>query len=149
LRALREHIEEREMTAAKMAAASREDGVGSTTPDDPGEDPTIFLSQAKGPDLHVHMSEQDTLNDDIRDGYVNDKLFQKVLEKPEDHPGFKIRDDFIWTKNRGGKDVLCMPVSTFKDTTLHGCIIEQAHCIVGHFGPLKMSEYIQRWYWWP
>jgi hypothetical protein len=99
LRALREHIEERETTAAKMAAASREDGAGSTTPNDPGEDPTIFLSQAKGPDLHVHMSEQDTLNDDIRDGYVNNKLFQKVLEKPEDHPGFKIRDDYIWIKN--------------------------------------------------
>jgi hypothetical protein len=95
------------------------------------------------------MSEQDTLNNDIRDGYVNDKLFQKVLEKPEDHPGFKIQDDFIWMKNRGGEDVLCMPISTSKDTTLHGHIIEQAHSIVGHFGPLKTSEYIRHWYWWP
>jgi hypothetical protein len=125
-----------------MAAASREDGAGSATPDDPGEDPMIFRSQAKGPDLHVHMSEQDTLNNNIQDGYVNNKLFQKVLEKPKDHPRFKIWDDFIWMKNRGGKDVLCMPVSMSKDMTLHSCIIEQAHSIVGHFGPLKMSEYI-------
>ena len=39
--------------------------------------------------------------------------------------------------------------SVSKDTTLHGRIIEQAHMIVGHFGPLKTAEYVRRWYWWP
>jgi len=95
------------------------------------------------------MSELDPLNDDIREGYVNDKVFKKVLEKPEDHPDFSIRDKFIWRKNRGGEDVLCVPTSNSKGTTLHGRIIEQAHTIVGHFGPLKTSEYIRHWYWWP
>jgi hypothetical protein len=69
-------------------------------------------------------------------------LFQKVLEKPEDHSRFRIRDDFIWIKNRGSEDVLCVPVSTSKDMTLHAHIIEQAHSIVGHFGPLKTSELV-------
>jgi hypothetical protein len=127
LRALQECIKERETIAASIAVASRENSVESNTQNDPGVDPTIFQSQAKGPDLHVHMSEQDTLNDDIRNGYVNDKLFQKVLEKPEDHPGFKIWDDFIWMKNRGGEDVLCVPILTSKNMTLHSRIIEQAH----------------------
>ena len=88
------------------------------------------------------MSERDPLNDDILKGYAKDKLFGKVLEKPEDHPGFQIQDKFVWMKNRGRVDVLCIPVATSKGTTLHGRIIEQAHSIVGHFGPLKMLEYI-------
>jgi hypothetical protein len=149
LRALREHIEERETIAANMAVGSREHEVESTALVNPGDDPTVFESQARGPDLHVHMSEHEPLNNDIEKGYTHDKVFQKIFEKPEDHPGFQIWENFVWMKNRGGEDVLCVPVSASKDTTLHGCIIEQAHSIVGHFGPLKTAEYIRRWYWWP
>jgi hypothetical protein len=76
------------------------------------------------------------------------KLFQKILKKPKDDPGFKMQEDLIWIKNRVNEDVLCIPISTLNDMTLHGCIIEQVHSIVGHFSALKMTEYIQCWYWW-
>jgi hypothetical protein len=33
--------------------------------------------------------------------------------------------------------------------SLHGVIIDQAHTIVGHFGPQRTTDYIRRWYWWP
>ncbi|KAF8222858.1 hypothetical protein L208DRAFT_1320105, partial [Tricholoma matsutake] len=129
-------------TTAIMTANAEE---VTTTPSDTNQsqdDPLIYVSQVKGPDLHIHMSELDPLNDDICKGYVNDKHFKKVLEKPKDHPDFQIWDDFIWRKNRGGEDVLCVPTSTSKGTSLHGRIIKQAHTLVGHFGPLKTSEYI-------
>ncbi|KAF8227328.1 hypothetical protein L208DRAFT_1297577 [Tricholoma matsutake] len=138
-----QQIKERETTAANMAVASRDNEEEASAQDNPGDDPRIFKSQAKGPDLHVHMSEQEPLNDDIQNGYVNNKLFKKILEKPEDHPRFQIWDNFIWMKNIGGEDVLCIPTSTSKGMTLHGHIIQQAHSIVGHFGPLKTSEYIR------
>ncbi|KAF8218842.1 hypothetical protein L208DRAFT_1070635, partial [Tricholoma matsutake] len=126
--------QQKRVAAAIMTANAEE---VTTTPSDTNQsqdDPSIYASQAKGPDLHIHMSELDPLNDNICKGYVNDKHFKKVLEKPKDHPDFQIRDDFIWRKNRGGEDVLCIPTSTSKGTTLHGRIIEQAHTLVGHFG---------------
>ncbi|KAF8221662.1 hypothetical protein L208DRAFT_1063040, partial [Tricholoma matsutake] len=137
-----QRVEEHEAAAAIMTANAE---AVTTTPSDTNQsqdDPSIYASQAKGPDLHIDMSELDPLNDDICKGYVNNRHFKKILEKPKDHPNFQIRDDFIWRKNRGGKDVLCIPTSTSKGTTLHGRIIEQVHTLVGHFGPLKTSEYI-------
>ncbi|KAF8219001.1 hypothetical protein L208DRAFT_1344643 [Tricholoma matsutake] len=113
LKTLRELIKEWETITTNMAAASRDN------------------------------EEEEPLNNNIQKGYVDDKLFKKILEKPEDHPGFQIQDNFIWMKNRGGEDMLCIPTSTSKGMTLHGRIIEQAHSIVGHFGPLKTSEYIR------
>ncbi|KAF8235349.1 hypothetical protein L208DRAFT_1067584, partial [Tricholoma matsutake] len=127
-------IKNRTIETPNMAAASRDNEEEVSAQDNPGDDPTIFESQAKGPDLHVHMSEQEPLNNNIQKGYVDDKLFKKILEKPEDHPGFQIQDNFIWMKNRGSEDMLCIPTSTSKGMTLHGRIIEQAHSIMGHFG---------------
>ena len=127
------------------------EGEASPAPSGNGsrDDPLIFESQSKGPNLQEFMSEWDPLNDNIRRGYIVNHVFKKILEKPGDHPGFEIQDDFIWMKNRGGEEVLCVPSTNSMGMTLHGRIIEQAHMIIGHFGPLKMSEYIRHWYWWP
>ena len=65
------------------------------------------------------------------------------------NPSFKEREGFIWTRNRGGEDVVCVPSSSSTDTTLRTRILEQAHQIVGHYGPERTAEYIRRWYWWP
>ncbi|KAF8228914.1 hypothetical protein L208DRAFT_1161297, partial [Tricholoma matsutake] len=98
--------------------------------------------------MTANTEELDPLNDNIHKGYVKDQIFKKILESPGDHPDFSIQNGFIWRENRGGDNILCIPTSTSKDTTLHGHIIEQAHSIVGHFGPVKTLEYIQHWYWW-
>ena len=70
---------------------------GETSPSPSGnesrDDPSIFESQSKGRNLQEFMSERDPLNDDIRKGYIVDRVFKKILEKPGDHPGFEIRDD--------------------------------------------------------
>jgi hypothetical protein len=63
------------------------------------DDPSIFESQSKGPNLQKFMKEQDPLHDDVRKGYIVDCVFKKILEKPEDHLGFEIWDSFIWMKN--------------------------------------------------
>ncbi|KAF8227296.1 hypothetical protein L208DRAFT_1213865, partial [Tricholoma matsutake] len=140
-------IKERETAAALMTVNAKERNPLSSR-NKSKNDPLIHNSQAKGPDLHIHMSELDPLCDDIQKGYANNKFFKKLFENPEDHPGFQIWDRFIWMKNCSGEDVLCVPSTLFKGTTLHGHIIEQAHTVVGHFGPLKTSEYIRCWYWW-
>ena len=48
-----------------------------------------------------------------------------------------------------GEEVMGIPSTKYMDTTLRARIIEQAHQVVGHFGTLRTSDYIRRWYWWP
>ena len=68
MRALWKHIEEREASAASLAAAAETEGEKGSPTDDCEVDPTIFDSQEKGPDLLVHMSEHDPLHEDISKG---------------------------------------------------------------------------------
>ena len=35
------------------------------------------------------------------------------------------------------------------DTNLRTRILDQAHQVVGHYGPQRMADYIWHWYWWP
>jgi hypothetical protein len=69
-------------------------------------DPTIFKSRQRRTDLHAQVIQNspNTFVGEIKAGYAADKLFSKVLEKPKAHPAFKIKNNLIWTKNRGGED---------------------------------------------
>ena len=146
--ALRECIQERDTLAVEMAAA-QEDRVELQQPHITEEDVTVFESRAKGTDLYETLSHMDTFEEDIRNGYQGDPLFQKILEKVELHEKFSLKDRFLWTRNRGGEDVVCVPSGPSMNTTLQARIVEQGHSIVGHFGPQRTADYIRRWYWWP
>jgi len=65
------------------------------------------------------------------------------------HSSFTYRDGLLYSKNRGGLEVLCIPRVVTKDYSLMATVIEQAHTILGHFGSQKMADYIRHWYWWP
>jgi hypothetical protein len=134
LQALREHIQERDTLVAEMAAAQEEQ---EEQPQHwaAEEHPTIFESRAKGTDLCETMSHVDTFEQDIQNGYQDDPLFQKILDKVELHEKFSLKDGFLWTRNRGGEDVVCVPLGPSVNTMLRAHIVEQGHAIVGHFGP--------------
>ena len=120
-----------------MAMAAAAEPEGNNNPSAPsGEDEiTVFESRVKGPDLRILMSNEDPLDSDILAGYKTDKMFSKILAKPGDHLDFTVQDKYIWRCNKRGEEVLCIPVAPSKSMSLHGCIIKQAHLIVGHFGP--------------
>ena len=149
LAALRERLEDGDIIAAEMAAAQNEEEKQEAPPSIVGDDPTIFESRVKGENLHERMTIKDSFNKDVRERYQSDTVFRKILVRPESHPNFTVKDEFIWTTNRGGENVLCIPSSMSKGSTLYGRIIDQAHTIVGHFGPQKTADYARRWYWWP
>jgi Integrase zinc binding domain len=65
------------------------------------------------------------------------------------NPSFTEWDGFIWVQNRGGEDVVCIPSASSMDMTLKTRILEQAHQMVGHYGPECTAECVKRWYWWP
>jgi len=70
-----------------------------------------------------------------------DPFFRKVIEKMGTHPSFKKKNGIIYTKNRGGEDIVCVPSTMSAGMTLRTRILDQAHQVVGHYGPQRMSDY--------
>ena len=86
----------------------------------------------------------------MRAHYHKDPLFMKVLHHPEAYLCFRIKDRLIWTKNRMGRDIVCIPQKAFIwGRWLIKVILDQAHTTIGHFGQLSTSRYVRRFYWWP
>ncbi|KAG6894970.1 hypothetical protein C0995_013416, partial [Termitomyces sp. Mi166 len=109
------------------------------------DDPSVAQVLGKGTDLasdrdhdeaHLHMH--------IQQGYLQDKMFTEILNRPREHSQFTIEQKLIYTVNALGAKVLCIP----RDRLLITTILEQAHTIVGHFGYQKMLDYVHRTYWW-
>src|ERR1700723_214958 len=44
--------------------------------------------------------------------------------------------------------VYYIPRVVNKDYSLMAIVIDQAHTILGHFGPQKTDDYVRQWYWW-
>jgi Integrase zinc binding domain len=76
-------------------------------------------------------------------------VFGKILLRVDRHPTFSLKNRLIWGQNRGGEDIVCVPCTKSQDMTLRTRIVDQAHQVVGHFGPQWNADYIRRWYWWP
>jgi len=107
-----------------------------------GEDPSIFESQVKGVNLHELTFQMDTFEEDKVKGYTTDPFFKKVIKKMGACPSFKTENKIIYTKNRGGEDVVCVPSTMLTDMTLRTKILDQAHQVVGHYSPQRTSDYI-------
>jgi hypothetical protein len=146
---LAERQEEQDDCAAGLAVASEpldEVPVTDTVTD---EDPMVFESRACGEHLVAKLTVNDSFLADIKLGYKHNSLFLKVLKQPDQHTAFTVCDQLIWSRNQGGEQVLCIPLMKMGSQSLHSVIIDQAHTIVGHFGPQHTADYIQQWYWWP
>ncbi|OSD06270.1 hypothetical protein PYCCODRAFT_1360244, partial [Trametes coccinea BRFM310] len=84
----------------------------------------------------------------VRQGYVHDSVLRKVQEQPEQHKAFAMRDGFIYTKNRRGDEVLCLPRALYNKRSIIELIIDRAHTTLGHLGAQRTSDYVRRWFWW-
>jgi len=71
-----------------------------------------------------------------------DPFFRNVIEKMGAHPSFVKKNEIIYTKNRGGEDIVCIPSTMLAETTLRTRILNQAHQVVGHYSPQRMSDYM-------
>ncbi|KAI0057644.1 hypothetical protein BV25DRAFT_1812115, partial [Artomyces pyxidatus] len=103
---------------------------------------------AKGPSLRPVVEGDESFLKALKSGYKEDTLFSKIIEKPDEHEQFKLVEGIIYSKNRQGDDVVCVPSSIHKKRRLTEIVIDHAHTVVGHFGAQKTAEYIRRFYWW-
>ena len=95
------------------------------------------------------MNQTDSFTTEVKQSYTSDALFAKVLANPEHHKAFTVRDGLIWVRNHAGEQALSVPMSATGQGSLHSSVVEQAHQLVGHFGPQRTEEYVRRWFWWP
>jgi len=151
-----EAVEERQREAAELVAhkentqkqPSDEHTVHAPRSND-RVDPTISESIGQLPNLRPRVEGDRSILKDVKHGYIKDPLLSKVLENVAHHKSFEIIEDLIYTHNRAGDSVLCIPSIIQKKRRLTEVIIAQAHEILGHFGPQKTADYIRRYYWWP
>jgi hypothetical protein len=147
IRALRERVQERDALAEIMSQNRNETSRSREVTTD--NEPTVVESRAKGENLRKTMANDKTFEEDILKGYEEDVFFGRITKKNEENPLFRIHNGLVWTQNRGGEEVLCIPSAKSLKTTIRARIVEQAHQVVGHFGSQRTSDYIRRWYWWP
>jgi len=153
-RRLQEAREHYEAEAAEMEQANNDQ---QNAPLEPGKEDmdteSLMLGDSLGKNIggpRCPLRELGTPQDQelirtIKDRYPKDNLFKIILENPDNHREFMIKDELIWTRNMAKKEVIGVP----REQALMSQIVTQAHKIVGHYGDQRTCEYIRRWYWWP
>ena len=144
-----EALEARRQEAAELAAHEESAQETQRTPLDDHSDPMVIESLGHLPSLRPRFEGDRAVLMDIKNGYLKDPLCSKVLANVGHHKNFKITDGLLYTHNRAGDSVLCIPSVIQGKRRLTEVAIAQAHEVLGHFGPQKTAEYIRRHYWWP
>ena len=139
--------EDREQQARELA--EHQTRAEESSPSVDGEEDPTIMDSSGGPKLQGFVEKTDLFQQEIRNSYGADPVLTKIVETIDQHPAFKLKEGLLFTKNRNGQEVLCIPRKIMKDKSLTGSIIDQAHEVLGHFGPNKTADYIHRWYWWP
>ncbi|KAJ3832714.1 hypothetical protein F5878DRAFT_646539 [Lentinula raphanica] len=132
--AIREEEELRD-TEAKILKDNQEFDDTAQDAEVDGYNPTILESRTRGSEPLPMLLGPDDFIREVKAMSKRDALFQKILEHPNDHKGFRVIDEVVYTTNRNGEEVLCIPQGkSASGKTLRGLVLEQAHDIVGHFG---------------
>jgi hypothetical protein len=148
-----EGVEARQHEAADLAANKESSrppppSTGRSSPKDQ-VDPTINESLGHLPDLRPQIEGDRSILINIRNGYKDNPLLAKVLNNIEHHHNFETDNGLLYTRNRAGNSVLCIPSVIRNKRRLTEIIIAQAHQVLGHFGPQKTAEYVRCHYRWP
>ena len=132
-RVLDEPREARRVEAEEMA-----DHTKRSEEDNPveglGDNPSLLESVGNSPDLPRQLQDNEGLLAAITAGYKADPVLSKVWDNPEHHAAFRLRDNLMYTNNRGREEVLCVPHTKVKGDTVIALIIAQAHQMLGHLG---------------
>ncbi len=83
----------------------------------------------------------------LRNRYVNDSLFRKVLAKPKDFRNFELRDGLIFIKFED-RELLCIPDYIHKGQSIKEVVIDEAHSLLAHLGSQKTLSYLRDHVWW-
>ena len=141
--------ETRDLEAAKIASGILFNEPEPVATED-GPELTVGTSRVRGENLRkLVFNSHGEFIVAIKEAYQKDALYKKIIAQPGEHSAFEVKDGLIWTRNRSGEHVLCVPDVQLHGRTAKGLILEQGHEVVGHYGAQKTVDYVRRWYWWP
>ncbi|KAK7021760.1 hypothetical protein VNI00_017271, partial [Paramarasmius palmivorus] len=83
--------EPRDIEAEELEASREPDLPEYTVP--PTVNPTILDSRAKGPNLRTDFEADKLFMQDLRTFYNSDPLFKKIIDRPNDHPHFRLSEE--------------------------------------------------------
>jgi hypothetical protein len=84
----------------------------------------------------------------IKNNYLEDPFFAKVLNAPKQFQNFKYRDGLLYLSDRG-HEVLCVPENvSFRGRSVREHIISEAHSLLAHLGAAKTVTYLKDHCWW-
>jgi hypothetical protein len=113
-------------------------------------DVPAIKSVANNTDLFTHTFETHDILDSMRASYLSDKLFKPVMENISHYPWFSLRDNKLWNTLPNGDQVMCVPrTAKQKGRKATEILISNAHELLGHFGKLRTTNCIRRYFWWP
>ena len=92
---LHECLEKCDAFVAAMVAAAEAEREKNSPIIPQEDDPPVFKSSAKGSDLHIHISKEDSLDADILAGYTANKMFSKIIAKLGDHLDFTVWNNYV------------------------------------------------------
>ena len=147
-RVLDEPRETRRAEVEEMAARAERSEEDNPL-EDSRDDPNLLESAGNSPDLPRQLQDHEGVRAAITAGYQVDPVLSKVWNDPGHHAAFRLRGNLLYTDNRSGEEVLCVPHAKIKGDTVIAMIIAQAHQTLGHLGAQRTADYIRRWYWWP
>ena len=113
---------------------------------------TITVALTAGNDiilLFIKVKQTFNLTKTVKNAYLKDKLYSKILGNPKAHALFGCKDGLVFTKNLLKWDVLCVTHEAFqKGRWVIEIIINYAHTIIGYFSQFKTTQYIRGYFWW-
>ena len=89
----------------------------NTIPDSmssPDDDDIVAISSGNDKEsLHTCIEQSFDFTSKVKQAHRKDKLYSKILEKPNAHALFSCKDGLVFTKNLLKQDVLCIPCKAF------------------------------------
>jgi hypothetical protein len=143
---LPERPELRHTEAQELVPSQKEQDLSSVSKS--LDDPSVYRSDPLTPLTPKIMGKHSLFMKAIKEAYKSDPLFSKILEEPSHHKAFILEDQALYTRNRAGEQVLCIPKGMMGARALREIVIDTAHEMLGHFGAHKVTDYIRKFYWW-
>jgi hypothetical protein len=141
---LNDAISQRDVDAQEMEAAL-------VAAQETGQEIPAHDAVADSVNLQDYMSRYEEFSHLLKNHYGTDTYFSKILSSPSHFaPSFFIEDNLLYHKDCLGNRLLCVPHGAIqRGRRLIELIIDHAHKLLGHLGPLRTLTYIRRYYWWP
>ena len=101
------------------------------------------------PDINLKSEAVKNVFKAITRAYRNDRFFAKIWSHPERVRKFSRHKELLWTNDRAGNRVVCVPGGLLQGKSIRAIIIDACHQTVGHSGNSRTAKYVRRWFWWP